>query len=648
MAPDAFQQELARYGQDPSQQAAAPTPQPVQPQAHGNWFTHLLPTIGGIGGSILGGIATAGLGGEVAGGAGGAGLGKALENALEGQKVLQGNDVSAAVEGGMGAGIGGAAGKVLGKAGEYLGGRAANLTKAADEAGAVQARATALKDINPTLQSNLKANDSLDHVTNMGFDETNPTHVQQVGQTTNDILNDSLNSALSAHGPIDASGYTDTIKNILSQNKYKNVLGDMQPVAIAKGRLGMPNNDAVSLYKQLAGLGDNVATNQADPIALRQLSGDLYKTAQDAKPTLNAQGVVGAPERAKYNAINDVRNEVLKLIDNPEVNTHLQNIPANITAEDVGGSQQLADHINNILSTAGQNGQSAYRDITGNIAKNINIKDLGDEMARVRQIGSSTGAQGRAMGDVPTDGSQPGVTSVAHDAATSGGHPVTMLAKFAAHSKDNPKILNTLSRVADIASKGAAPAGAGIGAANASIQDANGTMGGTMPPLQTDPSQQSPLGAATAPQGGLSREDLLTLALYSPSAFSSLTTPSAANQQTVAAANTAEQALSGLGPAPGGGILSQIQGHLGLGGTGEYQRKAANAAQEIATALPGANAGTIEKELTNYNAGSGNIDQAIKELLANLEATKQNNTNGAYQQLMNYHPSVLSQVPVGA
>src|SRR5260370_659120 len=89
----------------------------AQTRRPGNWFTHLLPTIGAIGGSIIAD--------PILGGAGGGALGKVLENKLEagsykniGQKApsLLSGALGQGVIGGVSGGVGELAAPLLGKA----------------------------------------------------------------------------------------------------------------------------------------------------------------------------------------------------------------------------------------------------------------------------------------------------------------------------------------------------------------------------------------------------------------------------------------------------------------------------------------------------------------------------------------------------
>jgi hypothetical protein len=193
-------------------------------------------------------------------------------------------------------------------------------------------------------------------------------------------------------------------------------------------------------------------------------------------------------------------------------------------------------------------------------------------------------------------------------------------------------------------------AGALAGTSNNIIQN-SGTVGANMLPADATQSGQ-PLAAPSAqpsPTQGLSREDLLTLAMYSPGALSALT-PNSTQTNNVSNAQAAEQSLQHLmGQAPSGGLLSQLGGHLGIGGTGEYQREAQSAAQQVASAIPGADAKAIEKELTDYAAGGGNINAAIQDLMHRLSGVVQSNQNTGVSGLLGVNagaPSLTSQLPV--
>jgi hypothetical protein len=112
---------------------------PGGPQPNG--LEKLLPTIGSVGGGILGalipGLGETGIG-EVGGSAAGGALGRHIENMLTGQT---GGELGAAAEGGIGAGVGGLLGKAVGGAGKGALGFLASKTapKAAEDVAATAA-----------------------------------------------------------------------------------------------------------------------------------------------------------------------------------------------------------------------------------------------------------------------------------------------------------------------------------------------------------------------------------------------------------------------------------------------------------------------------------------------------------------------------
>lgn len=626
-------QFTAQAGPDTTAQATEAAAQPKKKK--GNFFTNALPTIGSIGGGILGAVFGGGVGG-VGGAAGGSALGKFIENELEGNGAGDGV-AGAAVEGGVGQVMGGAAGKLLGKGAQLAKGAATKAIEGDAAKAAIEKRAVALKDVSPQLQKAYNANKALDHVTGMGFDETNPDDVLRVATSSNDVLNDVLNRSLAASGPVDLGHYAQIVKDALA--KQGGTLGSFDKVALARGRLGTANTPASQLLSQLEDLGAGTAKTQADPNEIRELTSKLGNLLADNKPTVTAAtGAKDPVQVARYNAIKEVRDAVKKsLYDRPELNDSIKGEIGNLTAEDVG-SQALADHLNGVITKAGTGNGPAAQDLLDAISHNISINDLGREMQAVRGIGSSTGGQARAAMDAGIPSGKPAGNSVNQAADLVGmggaalGRPVAAAGTVLTHAAQNPAILETLSRIGKLGEKVAPSAGAALATANGALNDQVSGTGDIMP---TD-SMPVPATQPQAPGGGLDQQSLLALALYSPSAFSSLIAPSADQQAKVVAANNAETALSGLeGHTPDQGLLSSVMGHFGLGDTGAYQRKAQNAAQAVAAAT-GTDAGTVEHMLTNYAAGGGNLDEAIRQLLANVESVKRGNTNTAYQSLMNF------------
>lgn len=576
---DQFRQsDLANQPPSVIQQATASAPPPA---AHaGNWLTHLLPTAGGILGSIGGGILTAGLGGEVAGGAGGAALGKTLENAMEGQSAIQGNDVTAGLEGGIGAGVGGIAGKALGKVGEALGGRAASVTGKQAAQDAINTAANTYKDVNPTLQGNLGGRALLQKSTDLGYTSA-PEDLAHISNTSNDILNDVLNGSLNKAGPVDLSNYNDLVKTAINKvDPNGNVLGSYDKVAIAKGKLQPANTPAAKLVAQLENLGAGVAKTHSDPNELRTLTTNLFNAAQDAKPMPTAStGAVDPAQRSVYNAINEVRNQVKDVLYNrPEVKQALSAAEANIAPDEAARiTPQLAEHLNGVIGKAGQNGA---QDLLDEISNNIDMNTLGKEGGKASQIISSTGAQARQAADAGLTGGA-GTPSNLDAAQTvlNAGHPVTSALKGAMHAKDNPAILNALSRIGGLGAK-LAPA-AGVTAATAANMGAAPVGGAPLPGAAN-----GTMGAAMQQPGQSPLDQLYQTLLDNYNASAGVTPNDAAIAQTLGGLapqvqknNLIATELSGLpslyanaGGAQGiGGVLSQISGLVPGTAANRYQ-----------------------------------------------------------------------------
>lgn len=638
-------------------------PQAQQNGNGGNWFTHSLPTVGGILGGLVAGGLDLGTGGLAVAadpaivGAFTAG-GKALENHEEGQKAFQGNDLTAGLEGGAGELGGNLIGAGISKAGGLL-------TKMGDNVAAKQTAgdiAQAYGDVPKPVQSLYNASDSLGHVKAMGFDPANPQHLVDVANNSNDVLNDTLNGALAKSSPVDLGNYNDLVHSTLSEvDPNGGLLGSTEGTPLAKGGYSVPNSQAGKLVQKLNNMGAGIATKTSDPNALRSLVDNLNGLSQTLAPKVGATGEFDPAQEAAYNLVNGVRDKVSSaLYDRPEVNAAIKSQAGNLTAQDVG-SQQLADHLNNVITNAG-NGETTTgaQDLLSEIGRNQDIAGLGNEGLKAGQIVTSPTAQARMTGGTPS-----AVNNLMEHPAVQGalaGHAV--LSGLASHGvlpavagaakvgkalAGNQRALSTVGRIMNVAGRVAPAAGVVTTTApNMTPQQSNSVLGGAM---QQPNSITGQLPAPQAPQQGLSREDLLTLALYSPSALSALQ-PSAQQTQNVTAANTALGALSGLGQAPTGGILSQLQGHLGIGATGEYQRKAAAAAQQIAAALPGSNPEAIQKQLTDYAAGGGNIDEAIAALQQNLQgeiqANRQTGLSGMFGVGAGAPQNITSQLPAPA
>lgn len=465
------------------------------PQKKGNWFTHLLPTIGSMAIPAIGALLapeTGGLSLLAAAGLSGAGAagGKAAENAAEGKQVLDKGVLNEGIMGTAGGLVGGVAGKAFGKGAEALAGRAASIegSAAAKTAAedAIETAANTYKDISPKLQKALNMKDSLAHVKNMGYGVEDPTNLMHVSNTSNDVLNDTLNRALAGSGPVDLSHYPSLIKEALA--KEGGTLGSYEKVALARGRLGNAGNPASKLLQQLEDLGAGVAKSNSDPNELRTLTTKLGSLAQDAKPGMSmATGAVDPQQRAIYNVINDVRGNVKDALYNrPEMADVIKKEVGNLVADPGKNiSQQLADHLNKVITES-----KDPQGLLDEISRNINIGRLGEEGQKVGQIVTSSGGKARAAAEAGLG--NPGVDTHPMLEAANMVHPnssaIGTVANVVKHAKDNPAILSTLSRIGAMGEKLAPAAGSAIA---------------TAPNLQADPAAMQPgAGGDYGPGGG--------------------------------------------------------------------------------------------------------------------------------------------------
>lgn len=619
------QEQMAKgFTPDQIHQKLADSGVTVKEPHSGNWFTHLLPTIGSIAlpaiGALLapetGGlslIAAAGLSGLGAAG------GKAAENATEGKGILDKNVAEEGLMGAAGGAAGGVAGKVLGGVAGKLGTAAEDMaTQTAAREGAEDAINTAAntyKDISPKLQQALDAKGSLAHVTNMGYDIADPANLVHVGNTSNDVLNDVLNRALANSGPVDLSHYPQIVKDALA--KEGGTLGSYEKVALARGRLGMANTPAAKLLQQLEDVGAGIAKSNSDPNELRTLTTKLGALAQDAKPTVTAAtGAIDPQQKAIYNVLNDVRGQVKDALYNRgELNDALKGEIGNLTADDVG-SQQLADHLNNVITAS-----KSPQDLLDEISRNINVARLGEEGQKVGQIVTSKGAQARAAAEAglePAAEGSPALDIVGHIVNPHTGI-VSTAVNVGKHVAQNPAILNTLSRIGALGAKIAPAAGATIATAPNLAADpvalaggaampggTNGTMGGTM---------------TTDPSGAHSYQDLINAmeaqAVLAPSmgggasSFLASVAPQLQQNQLMRGELAAlPAAYANAGGAQGtSGILSRISGLIPGTAAHTYQQQQAAAAQALAQRLgisPQAAAGLLPQLMQNENTAGIN------------------------------------------
>lgn len=581
---------------------AAPTP------TGGNWLTHLLPTAGGILGG-LGGEAVDVFGGGIGGAAAGSALGKTLENRLEGNNLGSGV-ASNAAEGAVGQGVGGILGRIGGKL--------------------IGAAGSGAKTLAGDLVQGQLAKGTLGKTDAQTLAQLGVTDARQIPDAAaivtgkNGALNQAVEQSLAANGhsvnlgPIDMTpdgaeqtlkpGIVEGAKNALGQETAvsagagnKAVATITKAVTAIKGGAKGTEGDATSALKQsrvLRGLGSaaqetGTQTNNAEQLGIANI---YNKAADDLEDRIFSPGGEAIP------LTDDIKSGVIEQL------SPLKDISPKAYSNVV---QQVTD-------------AKTVQDLRPIQSLWVRASQGAEKSARAIDKGSGTTASNVGGGVA---------------AAATGFHPIAGLAALATKSpavdRGGASLMGKLAPVLTQIGKSAVPksvgAGAGVlsGTSNNIIQPPSNPQGtsmlGSLSPTSTT-MQPSVQGAGA--QSPLSA-DMLSYLLFNPSTLSSLVSAAQPQQQAGIAASNAAQSLQGLPTAPSGGLLSNLQGHLGLGATGEYQRQAAQAAQQIAAALPGTNAAEIQKELTDYAAGGGNIDDVKQQLLQQLQnAQGQNQGSG--------------------
>lgn len=204
------------------QPPANPQQPPAAPAHSGSFLSHILPAAGGVLGGILGGVADVGSLGllapvinPVTGAMLGGAAGQAGENAMEGKKVLAGNDVTSGIENGVGELAGLGVGKVVKGLGEGVAAAGEKgIQKAATDKATTDATEAALRDqkatelnfggVSPEMQKALKLGDNQDFLDSMGMDKTDPREMAKASQA-GFYMNNVYDRALANAKPVDMS-----------------------------------------------------------------------------------------------------------------------------------------------------------------------------------------------------------------------------------------------------------------------------------------------------------------------------------------------------------------------------------------------------------------------------------------------------------
>jgi hypothetical protein len=578
-----------------------------------NVLTRLLPTAGGIVGGLVGLPlnaldAVSGIGGTALdmGLAGlGSSAGKFLENKIEGKDA--GNNVlTSGLEGAAGQGIGEGVSGLLGAGGKLLSGFAGKAAQGAADQATGDVASKVFGAIPKGLRQAHDLTGSLQLAGELGLDHTNPQSLVDAGKAANDILDTSVNDALGMAGPIDANGYYDIVKNALTTPE-RNVLGGIDPVAIARGRFGLPNTPAAGLLKQLNGLGEGIVGGQSDPTALRGLLQQVGKLYGDSEPAVTAlTGAKDPIQVASHDALGEVYDNLKKLIyERPEVGENFAKLEGNILPEDVGGNAALAGKLNDVLGSA---------------TSHQPVLDALRQFGNLRNIGSDALTAGKGMIAKPAAAPASRLIDLGGIAEALLGHnPIAgggiVLAN---HLAQNPAALQAGGGILSKLGASGIPELAGQVVGN-SPNDVTGPAGaGNAISLNENPAmnpQNSVLSQALYEamqnplNGGLSQIGALLPAVQK------VNQAQAAEQQLASEFNQA-----GGAQGPLGGILNRIGATLTGGEAASYPGQAQAAAEAIsqATGIPVAQVeSTLPSQTQNQSAAQaslGNIQSLIQAL----------------------------------
>jgi len=344
--------DSAQAALNPTTPSASAIPAPQK----GNWFTHLLPTIGsfaGMAGGILGAPETGGLSLLAALALAGAGsaAGKVGEDVLQKQSI---NPEQVALSAGEGAG-GQALGMGLGSIIGGIGGKVADtLTQGATDRAAQAATDTATQsaadeatrignEFGAVKPGAAQVGPAISKLQDLGI--TNPTaeDMSQIGkiytgsnpETGTGVLNFYKQQALDqAGGSVNLDNTMTDLENNLKTPENTATLGDTTPVAGSRGQLPKaPVNTATKIIQQVrsmlpsGSLENGQITEQLTPQKGFSLLKDIGKQITQTTPKANALGVLDPADVAENNVWKSVYNSVKQAVYNrPEVDAAIQGI----------------------------------------------------------------------------------------------------------------------------------------------------------------------------------------------------------------------------------------------------------------------------------------------------------------------------------
>lgn len=454
-------------------QSALQTPQsqPTQvPQQKGNWFTHLLPTIGSIAAPVIGGLLAPETGGlsllaSLALAGGGSAAGKAAEEGIQGQKIDPTQLLESAGEGAggqlIGGGIGKLAGGVVGKATDALSGavegRAAQAAtdtaaqSAADEASRIGHEFGAVKpgqaQVGPALD--ILRGHGIENPTAQDMINVGRTYTGSNPETGTGILNFYKQQALDqAGGQVNTGNVMMNLESNLAKPENSSALGSIEPVSSSRGQLPkVPTNDASKIIQQVrnmlpSGATENGAistsiTPQEGVSLLKNVGNQISATT----PKPNALGVLDQSQVAQNNIWKSVYGDVRDAVYNrPEVDSAVSGLKVGPEEESVIddaiksngiNDPQVATSVKSDLINTLNNAQSGNDLLTAERPM-VNVAKVGDiaqsDMANNPQLPRNvSGNKAAAAPTPPPDDGNGGLLSAAALATAPMTHGTSLL-----------------------------------------------------------------------------------------------------------------------------------------------------------------------------------------------------------------------------
>ncbi len=565
----------------PQSQSAIPTPQ-QQPQGQQpNTLERLLPTIGSIGGGILGDLLPGGPITGMAGAAGGGAFGKWLENKLTGQSDANGVGGSA-LEGAIGqgvSGVGGAVAKgaqaVLGKvvaplaekgATKLVQGQFAKGTLGADEANALLSK-YGISDVRQVPQI--------------------ASQVTGSAQGSGAALNKGVEQALMTSGkPVDVTG-------LISEKGGPGMVNDLVNNETAVGaNAGNKIIQTVnkSVQNMMGGNSGSIGSQAADPLDVFQQAKVFEKLGADAADKATRTG--NAEQAGVANVYKNLADEL-----------HMRAFTPGGVA--VPLTDEIKGQIIDGLSSVKDINPKAYAQLTGEVSNAQNAADLRplqslwvranqafDKTAKIENMGGGTSASTIAAGTAPLAVATPhgllasaaGVALKSQPADRAGAAALNKLSDFTSKAAAS-KIIPALVKSGTLAMTNAPN---DVASPNGASLTNNLTQGGTTPGATMQP-QQNPLnelyqtllsqeqsGAGLTPGSG----NLV-------SALQAITPMIQKQQLAQPVISNLEQSFNNAGGAQGlgGGLVSKFTGLIPGTAANTYQNQQTSAAATLAQLL---------------------------------------------------------------